>query len=201
MKRLLAILASVVVVAGAIVLFNNNRISANPSDSNGWFAAGSNPTEYLMELNEAGKHSGSKGAMIKYTASGKPSGFGTYMQMHKPGAWLGKKIKMTGWVKTEGVDGWCGMWCRVDGPSRGESLDFDNMQDRALKGTTGWTKCEIIMNVQKEATAIAYGVLLDGRGVAYFDDITFEVLGDAVPGESHKSSQIANSPANLNMEN
>lgn len=174
---------------------------AQSSESLGWFPAGSDPKEYKMDIVSNVKHSGSNAAMIKYTADDKPSGFGTYMQMHQPGEWAGKKLKMTGYVKTENVDGWCGMWCRVDGADGKEMVDFDNMGDRPIKGTTDWTKYEIIINVSKDASAIAYGVLVGGKGTAYFDDITFEVLGDAEKPEDRKKARTYPAkPTNLNFE-
>lgn len=150
-----------------------------------------------MEITSEQKHSGSHSAMIEYTSAKDPSGFGTFMQMHKPGAWAGKKIRMTGYVKSEGVTDWAGMWCRVDGADGKESVDFDNMHDRAIKGTTGWTKYEITVNVPNDASAVAYGVLLSGKGTVWFDDVTFEVLGKAEP---RRKAELPDTPANLDFE-
>jgi len=206
MKRtpLLVSAALGLAIAAVLVLDLSNASSKSLADaSNGWFAAGSHPKDYKMEITSAVHHSGSKSAMIQFTAESAPSGFGTYMQMHKPGSWLGKKIKMTGYVKSDNVGSWAGMWCRVDG-EKGEMIDFDNMGDRPIKGTTDWTKYEIVVNVQKEAKAIAYGVLLDGKGTVYFDDISFQILGDAVPGERHDKkfeNEYPDKPANLDFEN
>jgi hypothetical protein len=193
---------AILICAGLVVISRNASLLAHPVDeSKGWFPAGSHPKEYQMGITGDQKHSGSHSAMIKYTATTDPSGFGTFMQMHKPGSFAGKKIKMTGYVKSENVSSWAGMWCRVDDANGKESLDFDNMQDRAIKGTTDWTKYEIIMNVPKEAGAIAYGVLLSGKGTIYFDDISFQVIGDAVPGENHmKSRNMPDKPENLDFE-
>ncbi len=174
-----------------------------PDASKGWFAAGSHPKDYKMEIVSSTHHSGSKAAMIQYSASTEPAGFGTYMQMHQPGAWAGKKLKMTGYIKTVDISSWCGMWCRVDGADGKEMMDFDNMGDRPIKGTTDWTKYEIIVNVPKDASAIAYGILVDGKGTAYFDDVNFEVLGAAEAGPHNKNvkAKLPDEPANLNFEN
>jgi hypothetical protein len=200
MKKTLLAFCGIVAVAS--ILFLGVSSKAVDKEKGGWFPAGSHPKEYKMEIQSEVHHSGSKAAMMKYTASTEPSGFGTYMQSHRPGAWLGKKIKMTGWIKTENVDGWCGMWGRIDG-DKSETIDFDNMEDRSIKGTTDWTKYEVILNVQKDAKAVAYGVLLAGKGTVYFDDISFDILGDAVPGESHQKKlekEYPDKPANLNFE-
>jgi hypothetical protein len=38
----------------------------------------------------------------------------------------------------EVTNGWAGPWLRVDGAQRGTTLAFDNIEDRAVKATTGW---------------------------------------------------------------
>jgi len=136
-----------------------------------WFAAGDNPKQYTMETKDNVN-------MIKYTSSEAPKGFGTYMNWRVPTEFLGKRLKMTGMIRTENVENWAGMWCRVDGEKEGETLDFDNMHDRPIKGTTQWKKYEIITNVPKNAQGISYGVLVTGKGTAYFKDINFEVIGE-----------------------
>lgn len=199
MKKTLLAFCGIATVAA--ILFLNVSLKAVDKEKSGWFPAGSHPKEYKMEIQSEVHHSGSKAAMMKYTASTEPSGFGTYMQMIQPGTWLGKKIRMTGWIKTVDAD-WCGMWGRVDG-DKGDMIDFDNMGDRPIKGTTDWTKYEVDLNVQKDAKAVAFGVLLSGKGTVYFDDISFEVLGDAVPGERHDKkleNGYPDKPANLNFE-
>ena len=192
------------ILVTCILAFAIAIVSARPvSDGRGWFPAGSNPKDYKMEITTSVHHSGTKAAMIQYTAATEPSGFGTFMQMHKPGEWAGKKLKMTAYVKTENIIDWCGMWCRVDAAGGKGSFDFDNMGDRPIKGTTDWKKYEIIVNVPKDAEAVAYGVLVSGKGTAYFDDVTFEVLGpaDAEPYNNASKSKMSDKPENLNFEN
>ena len=163
-------------------------------DRNGWGRAGSYPKEYRMDILDGSDvpspNTGSNSyvARIEYIAPGEPSGFGTFMKMYPPGKWAGKELKMTGYIKTENVTGWCGMWCRIDGAQKmndaeqPEVMDFDNMQDRPIIGTTDWKKYEITVNIPKDASYIAYGVLLGGKGTAYFKNIAFEVLGEAKAG-------------------
>ena len=201
MRKILFFSVTLFLLVLTLLVVDGKKAMSQPTGKdNGWFPAGSNPKNYTMEVTPAAKHTGSKGGMIKYTSSNEPTGFGTYMQMHQPGAWAGKKVKMTGYVRTEDVSGWCGMWCRIDGADGKETIDFDNMGDRPIKGTTDWTKYEITVNITKDASAIAYGVLLNGKGTAFFDDITFEVLGDADLSKL-RSRVSADKPANLNFEN
>jgi erythromycin esterase-like protein len=89
----------------------------------------------------------------------------------------GKKIRYSGYIKTEGVTrGFAGLWWRVDGPSG--VLAFDNMQSRGVKGTTDWTKYTIELPVDASVKNINFGALLPGDGTAWFDGLTIELDGE-----------------------
>ena len=70
---------------------------------------------------------------------------------------------------------------RVDCTDKNTSLAFDNMSNRAIGGTSDWTKYEIVLDVSKEAIGIAYGFLISGTGNAWFSDLKLEVVGNDVP--------------------
>jgi hypothetical protein len=107
-------------------------------------------------------------------------GFGNIMKSIKSELYLGKTVKMTGYVKSKSVKSWAGLWMRVDYYSAAV-LSFDNMQRRAIKGTKDWTKYEVVLFVPAEATSISYGVLLDGTGQIWFKDVKLEVVDNSVP--------------------
>lgn len=162
----------------------------------GWFKAGSKPSEYEMGTDKNSGHDGKNAATIQ-SISPVIDGFGTLMQDCKPGKYLGKRVRMTGYVKSKDVNEWAGLWFRVDGDMRGRSLSFDNMQNRAIKGTTGWKKYEIVLDVPQNATNLAYGALLAGTGQIWFDDINFEIVGN----EINITGPALNEPANLDFKN
>jgi erythromycin esterase len=82
----------------------------------------------------------------------------------------GKRVRLAGWVKSSGIDrGWAGLWVRVDGAHG--VLAFDNMGDRGVHGTTGWSRVEVDIDVPAEAAAIVLGALLTGDGVAWVSDL------------------------------
>lgn len=88
----------------------------------------------------------------------------------------GKRIRFSGYIKTEGVTrGYAGLWWRVDGPSR--PLALDNMENRGATGTTEWKRYSIEMIVAPNAQAIWFGALFPGNGTAWFDDFTVEIDG------------------------
>ena len=62
--------------------------------------------------------------------------FGLAVGTFPKDAAAGKKIRYSGYIKTEGVTAYAGLWWRVDGESG--VLAFDNMSARGPKGTTDW---------------------------------------------------------------
>jgi len=93
--------------------------------------------------------------------------------------YLGKRVRFSGYVKTNEINGWCGLWMRVDTWDK-HDWAFDDMEDRELKGTTDWTYCEIVLDVPTDAATIYFGAHLFGRGQVWFDDGSFEIVGDDV---------------------
>jgi len=142
----------------------------------GWILAGSAPDHYEIGIESNAEREGNV-AYLKSIAED-IEGFGTIMQSFEPVDYLGKKVKLTGKIKTIDIDEWCAMWMRIDGIKEGkhETLEFDNMQDRPIKGTKDWSNYEIILEVPKEAKSISYGVLIGGTGKALIDNFKFEII-------------------------
>ena len=107
----------------------------------------------------------------------KIDGFGTLRKTVQSDSFEGKTVKMTGYVKSNKVKSWAGLWMRVDFYTA-QVLAFDNMQNRGIKGTTDWMKYEVVLFVPTDATSISYGVLLDGTGQVWFKDVNLEVVDD-----------------------
>jgi hypothetical protein len=183
-------------IAATVLAGTTTAFAAAPK---GWIAAGSKPKDYNMSVDRTVAHGGEASASLKCVAL-KPGGFGTLMQTCKADAFRGKRVRMSGYVRSQNVTDWAGLWLRIDG-ARGEPLGFDNMQQRPIKGTGDWKKCEIVLDVPESAAEIAFGLLLTGPGQAWMDDLAFEVVGTDVPTTGSKTAPAAPSaPANLNFE-
>jgi len=166
-------ISATLILAATAALFSFDT----PKD---WFKAGSDPEKYDMGIDKGGGENGKNVATIK-SKEEKIKGFGTLMQTSVPGKYLGKRVRMTGSMRSDNVGKWAGFWFRVDGKeSDKKPLAFDNMQKRSVEGTTGWKKYELVLDVPNEASAIAYGALLSGTGQIWFDNISFEIVDDKV---------------------
>ena len=181
------------IIRGALlIIISFTLLSFFDFDPEAWSKAGSAPDKYKMET-EKGAGQNGKDAETIQSLSRKIKGFGTLMKsryMLGKFDFAGKRVRMTGLVKSKDVKTWAGMWFRVDKQHAKESLAFDNMSSRAIKGTTDWKKYEIVLDVPKDATAIAFGVLLYGTGQIWFDDISFEVVDSLTPSTDMNIASI-----------
>lgn len=188
-------LKSLLIIGSALALLSFDKPA-------GWFNAGSKPQSYEMGIDKGAGQSGKNAATIK-SIDKSVDGFGTLMQQSSPDKYLGKRVKMTGFVKSENVATWAGLWLRVDQLGSKEALSFDNMENRPIKGTTGWKKYEIVLDVPENASLIAFGALLAGTGQIWFDNITFEIVDKSVQTtdlKNVKSSVTQSDPTNLDFE-
>lgn len=166
----------------------------------GWIAAGSAPADFDMGADGAMAHGGKASGFIRSKAA-RPSGFGTLMQMCRAGRYRGQRVRMSAWVKSESITGWAGVWMRVDGEDD-KMLAFDNMQSRPIKGTTAWTRHDVVLEVASDAKNLAFGILLEGTGAAWMDEVRFEVVDKSVATTGAAAGgAFAPEPTNLDFEN
>ena len=194
MKKL-SVLSFIAILITAGLLLANKDLKAQKID--GWFLTGSKPNSYTIGLDKSVYKTEGSSAFLKSTDE-KIEGFGTLMQTSGAEEYLGKRIKMTAFIKSDNVSDWAGMWLRVDSRETRKSLSFDKMQERPIKGSNDWTKCEIILDVPEESGTLNYGVLLSGTGKVWFDNITFEVV-DKVNTQLTKENIVHQKPTNLDF--
>ena len=163
----------------------------------GWFAAGSKPADYDMSTDPAAAYMGLPSVRLKST---KPeiNGFGTLMQSIGAEQYLGKRIRFSAFVRSENVAEWAGLWVRVDKGK--DSVAFDNMQQRSIKGTSEWKNYQVVLDVPEDATGISFGILLSGIGSALINGGKFEVVDRSVPTTGSAYAKPAAGPKNLTFE-
>ena len=165
-----------------------------------------------MKVDSAVKHSGNTSAAVKFLC-GDPNGFASLAQSIGADEYIGKRLRLSGWLKTENAAD-AGLWMRLDG-DRGRMLGFDNMMPRAVKGTTDWKRYEVVLDVPPETVNILFGTLLSGTGQVWVDDIVLEVVGKEVATTNQLSQEamraenpnrvvkksVPKQPVNLGFEN
>lgn len=165
-------------------------------DVKGWFLAGGDPKSYQIGVEKSAERKNS----VAFLKSIKQSNsFGTIMQGFNPSKYLGKRVRMTGFIKSQGVEDWAGMWFRIDGEDK-KMLGFDNMQNRPIKGNTSWTKYSIVVDAPENSKYFAYGVLLSGQGQVWLDDLSLEIVDKSEPLTAIADAPTFDNPKNLNFE-
>ncbi len=178
----------------------------------GWTRKGpANGSGYSILLDTNIKHGGQASAAIKF-ACGNDNGFGSLGQLIAADNYHGKRVRLSGWLKTENADS-AALWMRLDGDRR--LLGFDNMDDRPVRGTTDWKQFELVLDIPAETVNIVFGTLISGKGQVWADDLKLEIVGSSVastnqlspeqmrlddPNRNPKKSDIKQ-PVNLGFEN
>lgn len=166
---------------------------------------GQDPGLYEAFVDRSCFHSGTQSAHLRSTAEvNDETHWFTLSQHMSPQKFLNKRVRMSVWVKTKNVNCYVQPWMRVDGAQhQNDSLSFDNMCSRYIKGTTDWTQYHIVLDVPGESTNIAFGIVLGGRGDLWFDDVSFEIVKKDIPVTdcpcSHPERETKE-PTNLNFE-
>lgn len=87
---------------------------------------------------------------------------------------------------------------RVDGHGGGV-LEFDNMEDRALSGTTDWTQAAIVLDVPEQAKVVLFGALLRAAGAVDLTRLRFEEADQAVPTNTNAVWVLPDEPQALDF--
>ena len=137
------------------------------------------------------------------SASVGPAGdeVGTMNQAIRPDAFRGKRVRYSAMVKTDSIASaaGAGLWMRVDGPDVGQSLQFDNMFDRPIPSFTDWKRHEIVLDVPVESSYIIWGLIVNGPGKAWIDDVRIEVV-DATTPSTHRAGSERHPPHDISAE-
>ena len=163
----------------------------------GWFLAGSKPSEFETGLDPGQAYQGHKSVYLK-SKQLNVDGFGTLMQQFTAEEYLGKRVRLSGLVKSQEVTEWAGLSVRVDS-GRGV-VAFDNMQNRPIKGTTELRHYEVVLDVPKDATGIALGILLTGPGEVWLNGASFNVVGPEVAVTGSSNAKTPGKPVNLDFD-
>lgn len=189
------LITSAVLVAAMI--FVGTAMAGGPLPD-GW--NGGNTKDYDIGSDTNIFKDGKTSATIK-SRTQTPENFGTIVQSFSAESYLGKRVRMSAYVKADKITSWAGLWMRVDGEGKDISLSFDNMQNRPIKGTLDWKKYEIVLDIPEASKFITFGILLDGPGQAWVDGFKFEVVSKEVPVTSGNWNKTSKEPLNLGFEN
>tara|TARA_Y100001978_G_C23582219_1_gene379560 strand:- start:192 stop:746 length:555 start_codon:yes stop_codon:yes gene_type:complete len=177
---------------------------ANSDKIKGWHLYDSEHDDYRIGIEKCGRESGSNCGFIESIVRDSDSEedknkSGHLVQCCGVDDYLGERIRMKAWVKSElepgavgrlelmSIGQW-GRYCKWNGT-------FDNMSDRPIIGTTDWKQYEMVVDVLRGSYSMTFGLFLIGMGKMWLDDITFEIVEKSVP-----LTGLIPGPINLSFE-
>jgi hypothetical protein len=162
----------------------------------GWLRWGAPEGGYEIGMDFQVFHINKNSGTIKALAARDGAGFGSCFQKFGAPPYRGKRVRFSGYTKTLGVTGHCGLVMRVLDIYSGD-LAVENTYDMGGTGTNEWAKREIVMDVPEHAGVLSIGASLYGEGHMWFDGLVFEEVGLDVP---LTISEYSDAPQNLNFQ-
>ncbi|WP_408641606.1 helix-turn-helix domain-containing protein [Solibacillus palustris] len=181
-------------------VIKNKEESNMETKVKGWFLSGSNPFNYEMGIDHEVVHQGVASGYLKSKTVLDSTEFSTMMQTFKANQFVGKRIRLSCFIRTKDVDTYTGMWMRVD-DTMGDVLQFDNMSNRPIKGNTNWNRYSIILDVPVQSAVISFGIILAGQGTVWADQFIFEEVNESIPTTNLEvHGELLDEPINLSFD-
>jgi hypothetical protein len=166
--------------------------AASGAPIKGWFAAGAAAEDYEVGIDPQGYQHASS-ARIRSREGRPAASWTTLMQHFLADAYREKRLRLSGWLRSEGVTGSCLLWMRHD-----ENVNLLLYATSSpLSGSSPWTRREVVLDVDPEATLISIGLKLVGPGTAWLSDVSVDTVGRDVPVTA--SRDIPAAPTNLSF--
>ena len=176
------ILSVSIAVFLSLLLLNCSKKQDNPQSIDGWGFVNNTESYDIGKEDEM-----YNGEPVYYLRSNRKvtTDFGAIAKNISPEPYIGKRIKLTGYIKTEDVENSAGMWMRIDSTwgagAYYKMLSFDNMMNRPIKGTTGWNRYEIVLDVPPGSKIIYCGAHLNDNGELWLSGFRLDTAGTDVP--------------------
>jgi C-terminal processing protease CtpA/Prc len=145
--------------------------AVNPAE---WTLAGTGRTCYTMDT--SGHATDAEGATVTLR-SVQPvpaKQFGTITARIPADPMKGRRVKISGELRTQGAVEGASLWVRIDRDA--STLMLDNGMDRLVRGDAEWTRRSVSLPVSADATTVLFGVILQGNGSVAVRGLRLESL-------------------------
>lgn len=165
----------------------------------GWEVKGDQHERFDIGIDPQVTHDGKPSAFIG-SQDDTLKGLATLKQKISAEKYIGKRIRFSGWLKTENVKDGAVLWMRVDNTEH-KTLQMDNMEKRLLKGSNDWKQYSIVLDVPPEADSIHFGFLISESGKVWASDLHLECVSKSVPSTNMLAEikKLASEPVNLDF--
>ena len=167
----------------------------------GWTFTGTDVDKYNMEKDYLDSNQSDYSIKISSNLTDiDPShDFSNLMQTFQAKLFLGKRMRLSAFIKSEDVEGWSGLWMRIDDKAY-EMLGFDNMSNRPIKGSTSWNYYSCVLDIPKESMNINIGVILAGSGKIWIDNFSFDEVDDSISTTDIREAEDTFPEKPINLE-
>lgn len=155
---------------------------------------------YTVGVDLTAKRDGKPSGFLMATVE-KPKGYGALRQDVTPGAFRGKRVRYSVYLKTVGTTDLASPLFAVISASETRTY---SLEKTPIRGDTDWQRYEFVADVPADALQIMIGASIRGSGKIYVNDAKLEVVGSEVPvtpGAQVEKTEldIANAPTNLDF--
>ncbi|MEM9529750.1 MAG: S41 family peptidase [Pseudomonadota bacterium] len=157
--------------SASAVISNPGFEPSEKADVPGWDVS---TRGHVVRLDAAVRHSGK--TSLRVESGAEPRGSMVSQELLVPELVVEGPLRLSGYIKSKGVDGTATFFVIVEGPSG--QLFQDDMRDRPVVGTTDWRAAEINIPRFAEATKVKVGALVIGGGTAWFDSMELTSLDE-----------------------
>ena len=165
----------------------------------GWQIAGTQAQDYHIGVDP--DMPGGPARIVALGDDQNEAGFATMMQSIDAEPYRGKRAMCEAEIRCIDTSGLVTIWMRVDDENK-KALSFDNMEMRkengAIRGTKGWSKRQVVLDVPETAASIHFGFFLKGGGHGEARNFTLSEAPDDVHNTNFARNLLP-SPMNLNF--
>lgn len=162
-------------------LRDNNKVFPIDATPVGWFKQKYGDGDVEIGLSKLSRKGTPLSAFVKVDGAIN----GSLLQAVHADAYVGKRVKLSGSVKTEALAGTATLFFRTDA-GRELTVCHDYMEGRELTGTNDWTECECVIDIPEGSDNIYIGGVVNGDGTAWFKDFALtEVTADTATTGKH----------------
>lgn len=140
---------------------------------------------------------GNRSVFIKSRNVAKPEK-GLIFQSVTPFEFLGKRVRLSAYLKSIGVRESSGLFMQLHNNGR---IIADDMKSRYVKGDTDWNLYEVILDVPYETVYLSFGAWLKGKGEIRVDNFNLKIVDtDFEVTSDQEYKPTITRPLNLDFE-
>jgi hypothetical protein len=160
----------------------------------GWFQNGSRPTRFAVGVDGQQTYANRPSLYIKSVDRVNKDDCSGVMQICSAQNFIGKRVRLSAWIKTERADGDATLVLRADGTPG--ILRFNHLGTDAPQGSVDWTHYAVSLRVPEGSINLVYGFVLRDSGTAWFNQVVFE---EALAENDDATGQLARFRAKHDM--